>query len=332
MRGRLSQAADFGERVDAWNQSHLGPDHPDTIVVRFNLAYPLLAAGRSSEALFILDDVVARQRRVLGPRHGRLSLSLRLRARALDALGRSEEALPAIAEALVIHRESLGVSHPQVAMDLAWQAVIESHTGRLNQAERDGREALRLFLAEKAVSPNDLAWMRVYASIVLAEAGRLQEADEQISEALSFCRKGTTEASLLGHVLDVAGDISRRRDQVERAAEAGREALSTLERGEERPAVTLARVHCGAALWAAGQAAEGERLLRAGLGDLEHEFPNGHFDLASARFLLGEALVKSGRGTEARVPLQQALEWRQAHLGDGDPRTAAVRRALDSTF
>ena len=213
-------------------------------------------------------------------------------------------------------------------MDLAWQAMIESHTGRLDRAERDGREALRLFLAEKGIAPNDLAWMRVYASIVLAEAGRLQEADEQISEALSFCRKGTSDPSLFGHVLDVAGDISRRRDQAERAAELGREALSTLERSEEHPAVTLARVHCGAALWAAGQAAEGERLLRAGLGDLEHEFPDGHFDLASARFLLGEALAKSGRVAEARPLLQQALEWRQTHLGPADPRTAAVGRAL----
>jgi len=330
LQGRLSEAVVLGRRVAAWDQSHYGPDHPDTIVVRFNLAYPLLVAGRSSEALSILDDVVARQRRVLGPRHDRLALSRRLQARALDALGRSEEALPPIAEALAIHRESFGPSHPQVAMDLAWQAMIESHTGRLDRAERDGREALRLYLADEGRAPNDVAWMRLYASMVLAESGRLQEADAQVSEALAFCRTETCDPSLLGHVLDVAGDISRRRDQTERSAEAGREALSSLERGEEHPAVTLARVHYGAALWAAGQAAEGERLLRAGLVDLEHEFPDGHFDLASARFLLGEALAKSGRVAEARPLLQQALEWRQAHLGPADPRTAAVGRALQS--
>jgi hypothetical protein len=81
-------------------------------------------------------------------------------------------------------------------------------------------------------------------------------------------------------------------------------------------------------LWAAGQVGEGERLLRAGLESLQREFPDGHFDLASARFLLGEALAKSGRVTEARPLLQQALEWRQTHLGAADPRTVAVRRAL----
>jgi len=72
--------------------------------------------------------------------------------------------------------------------------------------------------------------------------------------------------------------------------------------------------------------------LRAGLGGLERGFPSGHFDLASARFLLGEALAKSGRATEARPLLAQAVEWRQAHLGAADPRTAAARRALDSLY
>ena len=48
LQGRLSEAVVLGRRVAAWDQSHYGPDHPDTIVVRFNLAYPLLVAGRSS--------------------------------------------------------------------------------------------------------------------------------------------------------------------------------------------------------------------------------------------------------------------------------------------
>jgi serine/threonine-protein kinase len=332
LRGRLSESVVFGRRVAAWNQSHYGPDHPDTIVVRFNLAYPLLVAGESSEALAILDDVVVRQRRVLGPRHDRLALSLRLQARTLDALGRPEEALPAIAEALAIHRESLGPAHPQVAMDLAWQGVIESHTGRLGEAERHCREAFRLFLEGQGIAPGDLAWMQIYVGLVLSETGQIQEADEELSEALAVSRKVASDPSLTGHALDATGDVARRRGQAERAASLGREALSVLQRSEEHPATTLGLVHAGASLWAAREASEGERMLRSGLDSLEREFPNGHFDLAAARFLLGEALIRSGRAAEARLPLRQSVEWREAHLGRGDPRTAAARRALDSTF
>jgi len=115
-----------------------------------------------------------------------------------------------------------------------------------------------------------------------------------------------------------------------RAAELARQALARLEgsAGEEHPAVMLARVHAGAALWGAGQAGEGEPLLRHGLQGLERQFPSGHFNLSAARFLLGEALARSGRLAEARPLFQSALEWRQAHLGPADPRTTAVRRAL----
>ncbi|HYR46265.1 MAG TPA: tetratricopeptide repeat protein, partial [Thermoanaerobaculia bacterium] len=136
----------------------------------------------------------------------------------------------------------------------------------------------------------------------------------------------------LGRTLDAIGDVARQRGQIERAVAVGREALAILEKegGADHPFSLLAAVHTGAALWAAGQAAEGERLLRAGLGGLEREFPGGHFDLASARVLLAERLALSGRGTEALPLLRQALEWRQAHLGSADPRTAAARRALDS--
>jgi hypothetical protein len=61
---------------------------------------------------------------------------------------------------------------------------------------------------------------------------------------------------------------------------------------------------------------------------MEREFADGHFDLATARFLLGEGLAGAGRWAEARPVLEGALQWRQAHLGPDDPRTVAVRQAL----
>jgi hypothetical protein len=87
-------------------------------------------------------------------------------------------------------------------------------------------------------------------------------------------------------------------------------------------------VHAGAAQWAAGQAEAGERLMRDGLARLEARFPDGHPDVAAARLLLGTALARDGRSGEARVLLQETLAWREAHFGQADPRTSAVREAL----
>jgi hypothetical protein len=127
--------------------------------------------------------------------------------------------------------------------------------------------------------------------------------------------------------------VARQRGERTRAVELGQEALAVLERigGADHPATLLARVHAGAALWAAGQAEGGERLLRAGTEGLERTFPTGHPDVTTARFLLGEALLRSGRTAETRPLLQAALDWRQAHLGPADPRAATVRLAFGAS-
>jgi tetratricopeptide (TPR) repeat protein len=266
----------------------------------------------------------------MGPRHDRRGVSLRVLARALDGAGRTEEALAPIAEALAIHRERLGPSHLQVAIDLACQATIESHSSRLAEAERDGRQVLALLTGGPAVVASDLATLRLNVGRVLAEAGRLEEADEQLAQAVAgFRGQQPQQAQPLGYALDALGDVARRRGQTRRASDLGREALATLERsgGGRLPATDLTRVRAGAALWAAGEAAEGERLLRAGLEGLRRTFP-GHADVATAAYLLGEALQRSGRVAEATPLMKEALAWRLAHLGPADPRTVAVRRAL----
>jgi serine/threonine protein kinase len=327
---RYADALAMNGTVVDWRERHYGSDHPDTLNARYNQATYLLALGRMADASHIAEDVVARQRRVLGARHDRLAVSLRLLARTRDGTGRTEDALAPIAEALAIHRASLGPTHWHVALDLAWQGVIEGDAGRLAEAERDCRLALDLVDRQKEIGPINLGNVRSLAGSVLAEAGRLEEADRQLSEAVAVFRSSHRSGVWFGRALNALGDVARRRGQTAQAVELGREALAVLEKsgGADHPAAAVARVHVGAALWAAGQSAEGERLLRAGLGSLEREFPDGHFDLASARFLLGQALAKSGRVIEARPLLQQALEWRQAHLRAADPRTAAVRRAL----
>jgi tetratricopeptide (TPR) repeat protein len=289
----------MGRRVADWGVRHDGPDHPDTLVVRYNLALKLLLLGHYSEGLDILQDVVPRQRRVLGEGHARLALSLRATARALDGVGRPEEARTPIAEAMAIHRASLGDDHPQVAMDLIWQAMIEAHVARLAEAERHAREALRRFAKADGVVPVERAWMDLFAGGVLAAAGRLEEADTHLIEAVTIGRSERGDPTLLGGSLDAAGDVARQRGQLARAVELGGEALEILARtlGADHPSVSLASVHYGAALCAEGRTADGQRRLRAGVAGMERSFPSGHSDLTKAKRLLAEALARGMSGS-----------------------------------
>ncbi len=331
-QGRTAEAAAMQTPVAAWRQAHDGLDHPETINARYNLATYLLRLGQIAEAARIEADVVERQRRVLGPRHDRLAAGLRVLARARYDAGDAEAARPLIAEALSIHRERFGRGHLQVAIDLAWQALIESGTGRIGEAEKDARDALRILASDRGTVASDLAAMRFYTGSVLAEVGRDADAEVELTQAIaSFRSRQPAEALLLGYALDALADIERRTSRTDAAARLAQEAVAILDRNDSKdhPAVAFAHVRASAARWADGHPRVGEPELRSGLDVLTRLYPNGHAQLAGARFLLGDALARSGRASEARPFLEAALEWRESHFGAQDPRTLAARRSLE---
>jgi tetratricopeptide (TPR) repeat protein len=259
-----------------------------------------------------------------------VALSLKTLASARDAAGRTEEALPFIEEAVAIHRETLGPDNVQTVLGVLLRARLEARTARLAEAQRDCREALALVAANKNFGSRRVANAHSSCGGALAEAGRLDEAEAHLADAVTRFRAAGVQGATLARALDAQGDVARRRGRLAQAALSGREAAAIQVRvsGEENPRLALYRAHTGAALCAAGQREEGERLLRDAVAALQRAFPDGHFDLATGLFLLGEALMNSGRAAEARPLLQRALEWRQAHLGPGDPRTVIVRTVL----
>jgi tetratricopeptide (TPR) repeat protein/tRNA A-37 threonylcarbamoyl transferase component Bud32 len=330
MAGRRAEAVVLHAQVAAWRERHQGPDHPDALTARYNQGSTLTQMGRMAEGVAILEDVAARQRRILGPRHNELAYSLRVVATSLDTLGRSAEALPYIAEAVAIHRQAVGPGHVQTVVAQAAQAMIEARAGRLAEAQRDCRAVLASIPPRKGWAPAFEPVARYLCGIALAEAGRLGEAAAQFDEAAAQLRATRGPSTALARALDGRADVARRQGHLAQAVELAREAVSMQEHstGEEHPQIAIYRARAGAALWAAGQRDEGERLLRQGVTGMERSFPDGHIDLANGRFLLGQALAGDGRAAEARPFLDAALRWREAHLGTGDPRTLAVRRAL----
>ena len=67
--GRLEQAIPLLERTLADCERILGPDHPDTLASRNNLAAAYQAAGRLEQAIALYERTLADRERVLGPDH-----------------------------------------------------------------------------------------------------------------------------------------------------------------------------------------------------------------------------------------------------------------------
>ena len=90
----------------------LGPDHPDTLTVRNNLAGAYHSAGRFGEAIELFEQVLADRVRVLGPDHPDTLTTRNNLAGAYRSVGRFGEAIDAWEELLLDCQRVLGADHP----------------------------------------------------------------------------------------------------------------------------------------------------------------------------------------------------------------------------
>lgn len=65
----MEQAIPLFEATLADAERVLGPDHPQTLTTRNNLARAYQAAGRLEQAITLFEAVLADSERVLGPEH-----------------------------------------------------------------------------------------------------------------------------------------------------------------------------------------------------------------------------------------------------------------------
>ena len=64
-----SSAVPLFERAESFANRILGPEHPDTLTARANLASSYRQAGRTNDAIKIEEQVVGDRERILGPEH-----------------------------------------------------------------------------------------------------------------------------------------------------------------------------------------------------------------------------------------------------------------------
>ena len=90
----------------------LGTDHPDTLMVRNNLAFAYRSVGRFDEAIELFEWVLADRVRVLGPDHPDTLATRNNLAFAYHSAGHFDEAVNAWEELLPDCRRVLGLEHP----------------------------------------------------------------------------------------------------------------------------------------------------------------------------------------------------------------------------
>src|SRR5262249_30096829 len=89
-----------------------GPDHPDTLASRNNLAIDYWGAGRYAEAVTLQEHTLADVTRILGPDHPDTLFSRNNLAIGYRAVGRYAEAVTLWEQTLADRTRILGPDHP----------------------------------------------------------------------------------------------------------------------------------------------------------------------------------------------------------------------------
>ena len=108
----LTRAIDMGLAALADSERVLGPDHPDTLTSRNNLAYAYESAGDLGKAIPLYEQTLADRERVLGPDHPDTLTSRNNLAGAYESAGDLGKAIPLYEQTLADRERVLGPDHP----------------------------------------------------------------------------------------------------------------------------------------------------------------------------------------------------------------------------
>jgi len=127
----MPHAIAIGEPLTADLDRLLGPDDPDTIRARNDLARAYRETGRVADAIPLVEQVLAARERLFGADDPRTLASRNNLASAYRATGRAADAIPLFEENLAACERLFGADHPRTlasrhSLDLAWQELAQT--------------------------------------------------------------------------------------------------------------------------------------------------------------------------------------------------------------
>ena len=321
------------EQVLAERERVLGPDHPDTLTIRNNLAGAYKSAGRLGEAIELYEQVLADRVRVLGPDHPDTLTVRNNLAGAYKSAGRLAEAVELFERVLADRVRVLGPDHPDTL------AARNNLAGAYYSVGRFG-EAIELFervLAERervlGSDHPDTLTTRNNLAFAYHSAGRFDEAIELYERVLA------EQERVLGP--DHPDTLTVRNNLAFAYHSAGRfgEAIELFERvladqervlGPDHPGTLTTRNSLAGAYEDVGRFGEAIELFERVLADQERVLGPDHPDTLNARDNLALAYDAVGRLAEAINVWEELLPDCRRLLGPEHPLTKLVQKNLEA--
>jgi tetratricopeptide (TPR) repeat protein len=203
--GLYERAETTHTKARAVRESALGPDHPDTLNSRNNLAVAYYAAGRTAEAIALHEATLKLYEAKLGPDHPDTLTGRNNLAAAYRAAGRTAEAIRLHEATLKLYETKLGPDHPTTLTGRNNLALAYESLGRWADAESLRSEVLALrrktTLPDSPLLAGDLAGL----GLNLLKQAKWSEAETLLREGLTIYAKARPDDWLRFNTMSLLG-------------------------------------------------------------------------------------------------------------------------------
>jgi tetratricopeptide (TPR) repeat protein len=294
-------------------EAKLGPDHPDTLGCRINLANAYSAAGRTDEAIALLTPALKLLESRLGPDHPSTLTSRYSLASAYLNAGRTADAIVLLEATLNLQESTLGPDHPSTLLSRNDLAAAFWRAGQLDRSvplfERSFRERVVRLGADH---PETLG-TEANLGVNYRDAGRPVEGARLMEDAF---RRAGARPDVLAKLAVFLTDLAAAYDFSGRFAKAEplyRDALVRARKsfGLDDPRTAAAMALLGMNLLKQAKWSEAEPVLRACLAVREKTQPDA-WGTFNTRSQLGGALLGQGRYGEAEPLIISGYEGMKA--------------------
>jgi serine/threonine protein kinase len=188
--GLYNDAIALQEGIVRYYQKTHGPEHLDTIMAMYDLAYSCAAlGGREEEALALFEKIYPLRRQILGLEHPDTLLAMRRLADSYASAMRYTEALAMREENHALSRKVFGLEHLETTKTMANLALSYLTVGRQKEAVALQEEVLAL--RRKLLGPKNpetlkaVSWLATAYMII----GRVDDGLAMQEESLSLCQE-----------------------------------------------------------------------------------------------------------------------------------------------
>jgi tetratricopeptide (TPR) repeat protein/tRNA A-37 threonylcarbamoyl transferase component Bud32 len=291
--GLYDKAVSLHTKARTVLETALGPDHPDTLQSRYNLAIAYDDAGRTAEAIALHEATLKLREAKLGEDHPDALSSRHNLATAYYAAGRLSEAIALFEATLKLREAKLGPDHTATLSSRNNLAIVYYTAGRSAEAIALFEEALKI--KESKLGPDHPLTLASRHNLASAyhDAGRPAEAI-----ALHEVTLKLREAKL----------------------------------GPDHPHTLMSRDSLARAYQDAGRLSEAIALHESTLKLEAAKLGADHPQTLATCTNLAEAYQNAGRLAEA-IPLHEStLKLREAKLGPDHPETLESNNGLAAAY